>query len=123
MKPRKEATTSAPLPRNPRLPVIALILTLLGLTALLVIPMISDQRADRIHTEIEERIEPARDKINEAISSAYAIHVTVYEIYFYAHPAKGAPQARTWEEYDKLVSDWYALTREDRLIASGGLAA
>ncbi|HLK56049.1 MAG TPA: sensor histidine kinase [Chthonomonadaceae bacterium] len=108
----------ASVPHNPRLPVAALVLALLGLLALLVIPIVARHASDQLHNQIEDQVEPTHDAIHRAISSVYEIHTVLDELYFF--PDQSSPQAVTLGRYQALVQDWRQLIAEDKTVVAGG---
>jgi two-component sensor histidine kinase len=111
----------ASVPHNPRLPVVAFALTLIGLLALLFTPIIARQRVDRLHAEIDDRVEPAREQILQASANAHEIQSYIYRLYFY--PDASAPQPATISQYRTLVQNWRAEAENDQIITAGGAEA
>ena len=105
---------------NPRLPVAAFVLTLLGLVALLVTPIGVRQHVDRLHAEIDEKVEQSREKVFQAAGSAREIQSYVYRLYFLS----GAKtRIVSLEQLDQMEQEWRDRNADDSALDAGGEAA
>jgi two-component sensor histidine kinase len=101
---------------------LGLLIILLGLAALLVVPIVVRQKVERLHSRIEEEAEPARIKIGEALEYAHEAQSQGFETYLRLELASRGSLSPE-QTYNEIFDRWQTVTKDDRLIRIGGKVA
>lgn len=108
---------SASLAPGTRTAIVGLVITLIGLVALLVVPLVARNKAEAIHNRIDNDLEPARIQIDEALAVAHTARSYAYTYYVSLDHSSPNHQKQPLEYYDGLLGQWNGYTKSNSNIA------
>src|SRR5258708_2181310 len=99
------------------------VISVAGLAALLYIPVHMQHDYDRLHREMEDKIEPAIHQANHSLERAYDARNYAYTSYFLLDGTPHAPFRSRRDYYNNKFSEWRRETAVDTYIAACGTGA
>src|SRR5258708_104361 len=92
------------------------VVSVVGLAALLYIPIHMQHDYDRLHLEMNEQVEPAIRQANDSIERAYEARNYAYTCYFLLDGTPFAPFRSRGEYYNNKLNEWRKETAVDSHI-------